>query len=126
MLRRGAGLLLKIVLVTLAGLLVPLPLLLLVTRGFSGQFFTRTRDAQAALGEMSGRVQASVAGVRVVRSFALEEREAEAFEVTNQKYLDKSLGLARWRGSPFTVSHSSSAPGSGTSSRVTSQGASTL
>ncbi|HEX2872723.1 MAG TPA: ABC transporter ATP-binding protein [Polyangiaceae bacterium] len=79
--------------------LIPLPLLLLVTRWFSGGFFTRTRDAQAALGEMSSRVQASVAGVRVVRSFALEAREAEAFEVTNQKYLEKSLGLARLRGS---------------------------
>jgi ATP-binding cassette, subfamily B, multidrug efflux pump len=83
---------------TLAALL-PLPFLLLVTRGFSGKFFTRTRDQQAALGEMSGRVQASVAGVRVVRSFALEAREAEAFEVTNQKYLEKSLSMARLRGS---------------------------
>jgi ATP-binding cassette, subfamily B, multidrug efflux pump len=82
-----------------AAAMVPLPLLLLVTRWFSGGFFTRTRDAQAALGEMSGRAQASIAGVRVVRSFALEEREAEAFEVVNQKYLGKSLGLARLRGS---------------------------
>ena len=79
--------------------LIPLPLLLLVTRWFSGGFFTKTRDAQAALGEMSSRVQASVAGVRVVRSFALEAQESEAFEVTNQKYLEKSLGLARLRGS---------------------------
>jgi ATP-binding cassette subfamily B protein len=79
--------------------LVPLPLILLVTRSFSGQFFARTRDAQAALGEMSGRVQASIAGVRVVRSFALEAREAAAFDVTNQKYLTRSLGLARLRGS---------------------------
>ncbi len=83
---------------TLAAL-VPLPFLLLITRGFSGKFFTRTRDQQAALGEMSSRVQASIAGVRVVRSFALEEREAEAFAVTNRKYLDKSLSLARLRGS---------------------------
>ncbi|HVY32618.1 MAG TPA: ABC transporter ATP-binding protein [Polyangiaceae bacterium] len=82
-----------------AAAMVPLPLLLLVTRWFSGGFFTRTRDAQAALGEMSGRAQASIAGVRVVRSFALEDREAEAFEVVNQKYLEKSLGLARLRGS---------------------------
>jgi ATP-binding cassette, subfamily B, multidrug efflux pump len=82
-----------------AAAMVPLPLLLLVTRWFSHGFFTRTRDAQAALGEMSGRAQASIAGVRVVRSFALEDREAESFEVVNQKYLDKSLGLARLRGS---------------------------
>jgi ATP-binding cassette, subfamily B, multidrug efflux pump len=79
--------------------LLPLPLVLLVTRWFSGGFFSKTRDAQAALGEMSGRVQASVAGVRVVRSFAIEDLEAEAFEVSNQKYLVKSLELARLRGS---------------------------
>lgn len=79
--------------------MLPLPLVLLVTRAFSTRFFSGTRDAQAALGEMSGRVQASVAGVRVVRSFALEQREADAFEVTNQKYLQKSLRLARLRGS---------------------------
>jgi ATP-binding cassette, subfamily B, multidrug efflux pump len=83
--------------------MVPLPFLLLVTRWFSGGFFTRTRDAQAALGEMSGRAQSSIAGVRVVRSFALEEREAEAFEVVNRKYLDKSLGLARLRGSMMPI-----------------------
>jgi len=82
-----------------AAAMVPLPLLLLVTRWFSSGFFTRTREAQGALGEMSGRAQASIAGVRVVRSFALEQREAEAFEVVNQKYLEKSLGLARLRGS---------------------------
>lgn len=87
---------------TLAAM-VPLPFLLLVTRWFSHGFFTRTRDAQAALGEMSGRAQASIAGVRVVRSFALEGREAESFEVVNQKYLDKSLGLARLRGSMTPV-----------------------
>lgn len=82
-----------------AAAMVPLPLVLLVTRWFSSGFFTRTRDAQAALGEMSARAQSSIAGVRVVRSFALEQREAEAFEVVNQKYLEKSLGLARLRGS---------------------------
>jgi len=82
-----------------AAAMLPLPILLLVTRAFSTQFYVRTRAAQAALGEMSGRVQSSIAGVRVVRSFALEDREADAFEVTNQKYLEKSLGLARLRGS---------------------------
>jgi ATP-binding cassette subfamily B multidrug efflux pump len=82
-----------------AAAMVPLPFLLLITRWFSAGFFTRTRDAQAALGNMSSRAQSSIAGVRVVRSFALEAREAEAFEVVNQNYLEKSLGLARLRGS---------------------------
>jgi len=50
------------------------------------------------LGKMSARVLSSVAGVRVIRSFALEPQEILAFEKTNQAYLDKSLSLARLRG----------------------------
>jgi ATP-binding cassette subfamily B protein len=82
---------------TLASLLT-LPFVLLITRGFSKHFYTRTRDNQDALGKMSARVLSSVAGVRVIRSFALEAEEIEAFEKTNQAYLDKSLALARLRG----------------------------
>jgi len=82
---------------TLASL-APLPFVLLITRGFSHHFYTRTRDNQEALGKMSARVLSSVAGVRVIRSFALEPQEVLAFEKTNQAYLDKSLSLARLRG----------------------------
>ena len=82
---------------TLASL-CPLPFVLLITKGFSQGFYTRTRDNQDALGKMSARVLSSVAGVRVVRSFALEAQELAAFEKTNQAYLDKSLSLARLRG----------------------------
>jgi ATP-binding cassette subfamily B protein len=83
---------------TLAAL-APLPLLLLVSRRLSSEFYTRTRDNQAALGKMSSRVQTSIAGVRVIRSFSLEEAELRAFEQTNQAYLERSLSLARLRGS---------------------------
>jgi len=85
----------KLTLVALSSL----PLLMLVTRWLSTQFYTRTRDNQESLGKMSARVQSSIAGVRVIRSFALEPSELEAFERTNQSYLEKSLGLARLRGS---------------------------
>ncbi len=76
-----------------------MPLLLLVTRTFSILLFTRTRENQEAIGKMSDRVLASLAGVRVVRSFALEEGETAAFAAANQDYLGKSLALARLRGS---------------------------
>jgi ATP-binding cassette subfamily B protein len=57
------------------------------------------RANQAALGRMSDVLQANLAGVRVVRSFALEERELERFEKSNRDYLQASLSLARLRGS---------------------------
>jgi ATP-binding cassette subfamily B protein len=83
---------------TLAAL-VPLPALLLVTKGFSGQLYSRTKANQDALGKLSDVVQTSVAGARLVRSFALEEAQLERFRKVNDEYLDKSLSLARLRGS---------------------------
>jgi ATP-binding cassette subfamily B protein len=82
---------------TLASLAI-LPPLALVTGRFAHSMFQLTRDNQAALGRMSERVQASLAGVRVVRSFGLEAHERREFEKTNQDYLGKSLALARLRG----------------------------
>ncbi len=79
--------------------LVNLPLVTLISRRLSRGMFTRMRQNQAALGHMSDRLQANLAGVRVVRSFALEESELAAFEKTNREYLEASLGLARIRGS---------------------------
>ncbi|HEU4411750.1 MAG TPA: ABC transporter ATP-binding protein [Polyangiaceae bacterium] len=74
------------------------PVGVLCTRWFSRNMFARTRDNQAALGKMGDQVQASLAGVRVVRSLALEASEIERFEATNADYLTKSLALARLRG----------------------------
>jgi ATP-binding cassette subfamily B protein len=95
---------------TLAAL-APLPLLLFVTRRFSQQFYTRTRENQDSLGKMSARVQSSIAGVRVIRSFALEKQELSAFERDNQEYLEKSLKLAYLRGSFGLVLQSTLAVG---------------
>ncbi len=83
---------------TLAALSI-FPLLALITRSFSTRLFTRNRANQAAIGKMSERVLASLAGVRVVRSFAMEDSELAAFDQTNLDYLHKNLALARLRGS---------------------------
>ena len=95
---------------TLAALGV-MPALMLVTRSFSTKLFTRTRENQEALGQMSDRVLASLAGVRVVRSFALEGAETEAFTEANKGYLEKSLGLARVRGAMVPIMNAISSAG---------------
>jgi ATP-binding cassette subfamily B protein len=76
-----------------------LPLLAVVTRRFSRATFALTRANQAALGKMSDRVQASFAGVRVIKSFALEDAELASFQSVNREYLGHSLSLAKLRGS---------------------------
>jgi ATP-binding cassette subfamily B multidrug efflux pump len=80
-----------------------LPLLFLVMIGFARAMFTRQRASQEAIGKMSASVQSSISGVRVVRSFALEEEEMRRFALTNMDYLQKTLGLARLRGLMFPV-----------------------
>lgn len=81
---------------TLASL-ATLPLLLVAMRYFARNFYTRTRANQEALGAMSEVVQTSLAGVRVVRSLALEAREQARFERVSEDYLERNLALGRLR-----------------------------
>ncbi|MFO0570686.1 MAG: ABC transporter ATP-binding protein [Polyangiaceae bacterium] len=83
---------------TLASL-ATLPILLVVTRHFSRQIYTRQKDYQDGLGKLSEVVQSSIAGIRVVKSFSLEKSELRRFEETNQHYFEKTMALARLRGS---------------------------
>jgi len=80
-----------------------LPLLFIAMSSFARSMFTRQRENQEALGEMSGMVQSSIAGVRVVRAFGLEGQELRKFGEINRDYLDKTLSLARLRGVMFPV-----------------------
>jgi ATP-binding cassette subfamily B multidrug efflux pump len=96
---------------TLAAL-ATLPPLILVMFVFARMMFTQQRANQEAIGAMSAAVQSSIAGVRVVRSFALEEEEGRRFAVSNADYLTKSLALARVRGLMFPVMQAITALGS--------------
>lgn len=87
------------------------PVLILVMRRFSVSLFKRNRDNQESIGRMSDRVLASLSGVRVVRSFAMEDAELAAFDEANADYLEKSLALARLRGSMGPVMGGMSAVG---------------
>ena len=86
-----------------------LPVLWLVTRSFSSKLFTRTKENQDAMGKMSERTLSSLAGTRVIRSFALVDSELAAFEQSNADYRAKSLALARLRGAMMPVVGSISA-----------------
>ncbi len=88
-----------------------LPLLVIVVTVFSRQMYVRQRENQDAMGKLSERVQSSVAGVRIVRSFGLERHELDQFDTVNQHYLDKSLRLARLRGIMWPIMQAISSVG---------------
>jgi ATP-binding cassette subfamily B protein len=75
-----------------------MPILIGLTRSLSRGLFTRTRVNQETMGKLSDVLQKNLAGVRVVRSFALETRELWRFQEANKGYLEASLSLARLRG----------------------------
>lgn len=79
------------------------PLLMLITRSFSGQMFQRTQKVQQTLGKLTEFVQSNLAGIRVVRSFGVEANTEKRFEEMNQRYLDTTLQLAKLRGLMFPV-----------------------
>jgi ATP-binding cassette subfamily B protein len=91
--------------------LVMMPFMVFTTRAFSRQMFAKTRANQQALGKLSEVLQTNLAGVRVVRSFALEARERRRFEVASQSYLEAGLALARLRGVMFPIVGAASALG---------------
>jgi ATP-binding cassette subfamily B multidrug efflux pump len=95
---------------TLASL-VTFPILLVITRSFSKMMFSKTRSNQETLGRLSDMLQGNLAGVRVVRSFALEGRELARFRVANSAYVEASLGLARVRGLMQPIVATTSAAG---------------
>ncbi|MGC4065571.1 MAG: ABC transporter transmembrane domain-containing protein [Polyangiaceae bacterium] len=82
---------------TLASM-VTLPLLVFVTRAFAKRIFSRTKENQQALGELSDVVQGSLSAMRVVRAFGLEEQEYSRFARSNEQVLDRSLALSKLRG----------------------------
>jgi ATP-binding cassette subfamily B multidrug efflux pump len=83
--------------------MVMMPFMIATSRTFARQMFSRTRANQKSLGKLSEVLQTNLAGVRVVRSFALEERERRRFETANNDYLHAGLALARLRGVMFPI-----------------------
>jgi ATP-binding cassette subfamily B protein len=82
---------------------VTFPLLWVIVRRFGRQIFARSRAAQDVLGALSDRIQQSLAGVRVVRSFGVEPAELAAFEALNREAIAKNMSLVGLRAWMFPV-----------------------
>ncbi len=78
--------------------LIPLPFVSLLGWLFGDRMHRRYAGLQQRWSEIQGRVQENLAGVRVVRAFAREDREIEEFERLNRAYLDQNLSLIRMSG----------------------------
>jgi ATP-binding cassette subfamily B multidrug efflux pump len=76
--------------------LVTMPLVAFSTKLFGGRIHSLFMSVQGSFSDISARVQESLAGVRVVRAYAREEREEEEFGHINRGYLEGNRRLAAW------------------------------
>ncbi len=55
----------------------------------------RSRRLREQFAALTARAQENLSGIRVVKAYAQEESEQQAFRALNQDYVEKSLGFAR-------------------------------
>lgn len=78
--------------------LAPYPFLLLAVRKLILAMFEQTIIVQEHLSTISSRIQENLAGVHVVKTYVLGERETERFGGLNHAFVDKNMRLATYRG----------------------------
>jgi ATP-binding cassette, subfamily B, multidrug efflux pump len=76
--------------------LVTMPLVAVATNLFGRRIHSFFTGVQENFSDISARVQESLAGVRVVRAYAQEDREEEEFERISRAYLERNRRLAVW------------------------------
>ena len=76
-------------------LFVTMPLVSLTVKFFGQQVHTRFEKIQDFFAQITARAQENFTGVRVVRAYAQEDAEMEAFNRLNREYAERNLGLVR-------------------------------
>ena len=74
------------------------PVVLLAVKRMSRTLMERTVKVQEGLAALSSRTQENLAGMTVVKAYALEQHEISSFERMNETFQAQSLELARVRG----------------------------
>jgi ATP-binding cassette subfamily B protein len=79
---------------TLAAL-APVPVVVAAARWWNGQIHVESQAVQEELARLSARAQENFSGMAVVRAYAMETREVEAFGRLNAEYLRRMMRLVR-------------------------------
>ncbi len=76
-------------------LFLTMPLVSLTVKFFGQQVHTRFEKIQDFFAQITARAQENFTGVRVVRAYAQEDAEMEAFNRLNREYAERNLSLVR-------------------------------
>jgi ATP-binding cassette subfamily B protein len=78
--------------------MLPYPAFVFIARAFGRALHARNLSMQEGLAELSNQVQESVAGIAVVKAYAMEDAQAARFGRENDELLDRHLRLVRVNG----------------------------
>ncbi len=74
---------------------LPLPIASILVQYFGARIHTRFERIQAMFSDISAQAEENFSGARLIRAFAQEEAQIQAFETSNREYIRRSLLLAR-------------------------------
>jgi ATP-binding cassette subfamily B protein len=75
--------------------ILPAPFLSIIIIVFGKKIHKRFSKVQKTFASMSGIVQESISGIRVVKAFVQEEAELEKMSVSARDYMDENIGLVK-------------------------------
>lgn len=87
---------------TLAALVI-FPVYILTVYFFFGRLRNLTRKRSQALAEVQGFLHERVQGMSVIKSFAIEDNEAQNFDKHNQNFLQRAFNHTRWNAYSFSA-----------------------
>ncbi|MBY0400309.1 ATP-binding cassette domain-containing protein, partial [Myxococcota bacterium] len=76
-------------------MMLPYPGFILIMRVLGGRLYARGLAAQQSLSSMSSFVQENVAGIAVVKAYAMEQDQADRFQEANVHLRERELELVR-------------------------------
>jgi len=83
--------------------ILPMPLITLITLLFSQSIHHRFEILQKTFASLTERVRESIAGIRVIKAYVLEEREKEKLSHLSQDYIQKNLNVTKVWGMFFPI-----------------------
>lgn len=73
-----------------------IPMLFLLVMALHGRMKKAWMSTRRSIGVLTGKVAESIAGMKIIQSFAAEEADRAEFSETNQKNLETNVTAAKW------------------------------
>ncbi|MFZ5353108.1 MAG: ABC transporter ATP-binding protein [Bacillota bacterium] len=83
--------------------LLPLPVIAAMMIIFSKKVMEKNKEIQEAFSHLTDKVQESISGIRVVKSFVQEKKEILKFAEANKENVDKNMSFIKMWGAMFPM-----------------------